>query len=314
MCPLEQLLKLICIVKPYISPTLAVKDGRHPIKDRFQSQKFVPNDAYATLQTRFQIITGCNMSGKSTYIRSIALLNLMMQIGSFVPATHASLPIIHQLFARTSTDDCISANASTFALEMREMAFILRNIDSHSLVIVDELGRGTSTRDGLSIALAISEALIDSKALVWFATHFKDLVTILAERPGVLSLHMGVSIAPDLSSMHMLYRIAEGAEPNAHYGFAMARVYPLPADMLRIAEQVSNTLQMQARNRKMSSVGIVRARKRKLLLALKEHLEQARHGTLEGEALAGWLKELQKEFVLRMSAIDEEAAVAATEQ
>jgi DNA mismatch repair protein MSH4 len=299
-------------VKPHISQTLAIKDGRHPIKDRFQQQQYVPNDAYATQQTRFQIMTGCNMSGKSTYIRSIALTNLMMQIGSFVPATYASLPIIRQLFARTSTDDCISANASTFALEMREMAFILRNIDAHSLVIVDELGRGTSTRDGLSIALAISEALIESRALVWFATHFKDLVAILDERPGVISLHMGVSITTDNSSMNMFYRVAEGAEPNAHYGLAMARVFPFPQDMLEIAELVSNSLQTQARKRKMSSVGMVRLKKRKLLLHLKEHLEQARGGSLEGEALSNWLKDLKKEFVLRMTAVDEEAAAVVT--
>lgn len=298
-------------MKPEISTTLAIKDGRHPIKDVHQQAKYVSNDVYASPQTRFQIVTGCNMSGKSTYIRSVPLISLMMQVGSFVPASHASLPIFSQIFARTSTDDSMSANASTFALEMREMAFILRNMNPSSLIIVDELGRGTSTRDGLAIAIAISEALIESKAFTWFATHFKDLVNILAERPGVLSLHMGVTIAPDLSSMQMLYRVAEGLEPNAHYGIAMASVFPLPADMLETAKVVSKTLQDAARNRKMSSVGLVRLKKRKVLLHLKEHLEQARAGKLEGEALSAWLKELQKEFVLRMSAIDEAAAEAA---
>ncbi len=121
----------------------------------------------------------------------VSLLQVMGQIGCFVPAQHAVFPIIHQLFVRMSTDDSIEANMSTFSLEMREAAFILRSVTSHSwkslahlanrnvneksLAIIDELGRGTSTRDGLAIALAISEALIQSNSLVWFATHFQQL-------------------------------------------------------------------------------------------------------------------------------------------
>jgi DNA mismatch repair protein MSH4 len=138
-------------------------------------QRFVPNDVYATELHRFQIITGCNMSGKSTYTRTIPLLQIMAQIGCFVPAEYASFSIIDQLFVRMSTDDSIEANMSSFSVEMRDVAFILRNINAKSLTIIDELGRGTSTRDGLAIALAISEALIQSTSLVWFATHFNEL-------------------------------------------------------------------------------------------------------------------------------------------
>lgn len=119
---------------------------------------------------------------------------VMAQIGSFVPAEYASFPILHQLFARVSVDDNIEANVSTFAAEMGGTAFILRNIDRRSMAIIDELGRGTSTRDGLAIALAIAEALVESRALVWFATHFRDLATIMAERNGVISLHLAVEV------------------------------------------------------------------------------------------------------------------------
>lgn len=120
-------------VRPQLADTLAIKSARHPIREKIQHNKFVPNDVYATQQTRFQIITGCNMSGKSTYIRSIALMAVMAQIGSFVPAEYASFPILHQLFARVSMDDSIEANVSTFAAEMRETAFILRNINKRSM-------------------------------------------------------------------------------------------------------------------------------------------------------------------------------------
>lgn len=105
----------------------------------------------------------------------IPLLQIMAQIGGFVPAEYASFTIIHQLFVRVSIDDSIEANMSSFSVEMRDVAFILRNIDAKSLTIIDELGRGTSTRDGLAIALAISEALIESNSFVWFATHFNQL-------------------------------------------------------------------------------------------------------------------------------------------
>ena len=164
--------------RPELTQTLAIKSGRHPIREKIHKEKYVPNDAYATRQSRFQIITGCNMSGKSTYIRSIALMAVMAQIGCFVPASYASFPIFHQLFARVSMDDSIEANVSTFAAEMRETAFILRNIDDRSLVIIDELGRGTSTRDGLCIAIAVAEALVDSGAIIWFVTHFRDLAKV----------------------------------------------------------------------------------------------------------------------------------------
>lgn len=295
---------------PAISDTLALKEARHPIREKFQRQKYIANDVYATKSTRFQIITGCNMSGKSTYIRGVALACIMMQIGCFVPATHAFLPIIRQLFARIHNEDSIEDSASTFALEMREMASILHSIDRHSLAIIDELGRGTSTRDGLAIAVAISEALIESNALVWFATHFQDLVGILQARPGVISLHMSVEIAPDSNSMKMNYRIANGAVPNNHYGLAFARVFPLPPAMLDKAEEVSRVLHERVHSRKVASSVVIAQRKRKLLLTLKEHLEQAQNGLLEGEMLRSWLIHLQEEFVNRMSAIDEEAQKA----
>ena len=190
------------------------------------------------------------MSGKSTYIRSVALVQIMTQIGSFVPAAHASFPVVRQIFARTSTDDSLEENAGAFALEMREMAFILRGIDARSLAVVDELGRGTSSRDGLAVALAVSEALMASGALVWFATHFRDLARVLEARAGALSLHKSVSVGADPRSMTMLYRVAEGAVPDRNYGVAFARVFPFPADVLRVAEEACGALAERAARRK----------------------------------------------------------------
>jgi DNA mismatch repair protein MSH4 len=300
-------------VRPQLTDTLAIQAGRHALRERFHNQKYIPNDVYATQQARFQIITGCNMSGKSTYIRSIALMTVMAQIGSFVPASYGSFPIIGQLFARVNMDDSIEANVSTFASEMRETAFILRNIDRRSMVIIDELGRGTSTRDGLAIALAIAEALVESRALVWFATHFRDLATIMAERNGVINLHLAVENGTSSSedgpnSMTMLYKIAEGAVQEQHYGLKLACALPLPPRVLETAEEVAAKLESDVSKRKKTSALVIKERKRKLILHLKEHLTQAKDGVMEGEVLASWLRELQKEFVVRMTAIDAETA------
>ena len=292
--------------RPAMSNTLAIRAGRHPIREKIHNTKFIPNDVYATQQTRFQIITGCNMSGKSTYIRSVALMTIMAQVGSFVPAQYAAFPIIQQLFARVSMDDSIEANVSTFAAEMRETAFILKNINRHSMVIVDELGRGTSTRDGIGIAIAIAEALVESRALVWFATHFRDLSNILAERNGVVNLHLSVNMSPN--RMEMLYKIASGTVQDEHYGLKLAKVLPLPPNVLEHAEHVSHVLEAQVKRRKEHSLGVVHARRRKLLLNLVEHAGQARDGAMSDENLKKWLGDLQVEFINRMSALDEEMA------
>lgn len=299
-------------VQPELSTdVLAVKSARHPIREKIQQEKYIPNDIYAPqAHKRFQIITGCNMSGKSTYIRSIALLTIMAQIGSFVPADYASFPIKNSLFARISTDNCVEANVSTFASEMREMSFILRNIEPRSLVIVDELGRGTSTTDGLSIAIAISEALIQSKAHVWFVTHFRDLPRILAERVGVYNLHMHVDIAPDFSAMKMRYRISEGREEQKYYGLALAQLVDLPDEVMEVAVAASQQLNARNEEKRGNAKVVTLAKRRKLAICLKMTLVQAVEGELAGEQLLEKMRKVQEEFCVRMAAIEAEYVVA----
>ncbi|MCJ1474638.1 MutS protein msh4 [Lambiella insularis] len=292
-------------VRPELTSTLALKNARHPIREKIHTDKYIPNDVYATPQTRFQIITGCNMSGKSTYIRSVALMVVMAQIGSFVPASYASFPLHHQLFARISMDDSVESNTSTFAAEMRETAFILGNVDKRSLVIIDELGRGTSTRDGLCIAIAIAEALIESKAMVWFVTHFRDLAKFLAERPGVVNLHLAVDMT-DADRMMMLYKIASGYVQEEHYGIALAKVVSLPPEVIKVAERVSLTLRANSEQKRKQSKIIVEAKRKRLFLGLREQLQHAKEGNMQGDVLRSWLKKLQDEFVNRMYALDQQ--------
>lgn len=268
----------------------------------------MPNDYYATEQYCFHVVTGCNMSGKSTYIRTIALLQIMAQVGSFVPAEYASFPIIHHMFARVSMDDSIESNLSTFSVEMREMAFILRNVDDKSLAIIDELGRGTSTRDGLAIAIAMSEALIQSKASVWFATHFVELAKVLADRPGILNLHLAVknSTTEDgLPHITMLYKVTRGIiDEDAHYGINLARALGFPPTFIQKAEEVANDLRQKRATNQQSSESRKLVARRRLILSLHEALKQAKDSGSE-EALPGYLSRLQEEFIMRMEEVEE---------
>ncbi|KAI1128429.1 muts domain V [Nemania abortiva] len=289
--------------RPEISEALALKSARHPICERVNPEQFVPNDAYADENNRFQIITGCNMSGKSTYIRMAALMQVMAQIGSFVPAQYAAIPIIQQLFVRMSTDDSIEANMSTFSLEMREMAFILRNINNKSLVIIDELGRGTSSRDGLAIALAISEALVQSGAIVWFATHFQELTKILGSRPGVLNLHLETDVSyssEDQARMTMLYKIKSGPVEETNYGLNLAKAMGFPERFIEVAQEVSQTISESMERKKSASESRRLIRQRKLILNLYSMLTQLRGSGMDDAAMGSYLRRLQNEFVLEM--------------
>ncbi|KAI1105460.1 DNA mismatch repair protein-like protein MutS [Jackrogersella minutella] len=293
--------------RPEIGNALALKGARHPICERANQERFVPNDVFANDQHRFQIITGCNMSGKSTYIRMISLLQVMAQVGCFVPAQYAAFTVIQQLFVRMSTDDSIEANMSTFSLEMREMAFILRNINGRSLAIIDELGRGTSTRDGLAIALSISEALIQSNSLVWFATHFQQLAKVLGSRPGVLNLHLATEtyqMDDGNPKMTMLYKITSGPVQEEHYGLNLARAIGFPERFIGVAEDVSKTLAETIEKKKQTSQSRKLLRRRKLILNLHDTLKQLRESDMDDAALGSYLKRLQDEFVSRMDEIE----------
>lgn len=311
-------------VRPMLADTLALKAARHPILEMSLEDRFVPNDYYANEQHSFQIITGCNMSGKSTYIRAVALLQVMAQIGCFIPAEFASFTIIHNLFSRTSTDDSIEANMSTFSVEMRDIAFILRNINHKSLAIIDELGRGTSTRDGLAIAIAIAEALIQSNALCFFTTHFTELAHVLQDRPAVLNLHLvtETSVAEDkneIPRMTMLYRVGSGPVRDENYGVKLARAVGFPRRFIDVAEEVTNFLRRQAEARRQGSEARRLARRRQLVLRVSEAMRQAGNTDMEEGALRGYLRRLRDEFIecmqkIEAGAVDDENEAVAEEE
>lgn len=197
---------------------------------------------------------------------------------------------------------------STFSVEMRDMAFILRNINDKSLAIIDELGRGTSTRDGLAIAISMAEALVQSNAVVFFATHFAELAHVLQDRPGVLNLHLETETtlaADNTPRMTMLYKIGAGPVQEESYGIKLARAIGFPDAFLEQAEDAASFLRRQAEAKRQSSEARRLARRRKLVLNLRETLQQAHDSDMGEETLRNFLKRLRDEFTARMDEIEE---------
>ncbi len=243
-------------------PILDIVDGRHPVLDHFMDQEpFVPNDTLLDIDAnQLAIITGPNMAGKSTYIRQVALLVLLAQMGSFVPAKSAKIGIADRIFTRVGAADDIARGQSTFMVEMVETANILNNATPQSLIILDEVGRGTSTFDGLSLAWAIAEYLHDNpmvKARTLFATHYHELTELALARNGVKNYNVAVREWGD--KVIFLRKILPGSTDKS-YGIHVARLAGLPKEVLTRAGEVLSNLEGDA----LSDVGepkLARSRK-----------------------------------------------------
>lgn len=224
---------------------ITIKDGRHPVVERLlNGAPFVPNDV--TLDSggnRVAIITGPNMAGKSTYMRSVALIVLMAQIGSFVPAKSAEISICDSIFTRIGASDDMTTGQSTFMVEMNEVAYILKNATKNSLLILDEIGRGTSTFDGMSIARAVLEFVTDKKKLgakTLFATHYHELTVLEDDLDGVRNYNIAVKKRGD--DITFLRRIVKGAADES-YGVEVAKLAGLPASVINRAKAVLKELE-----------------------------------------------------------------------
>ncbi|KAK4132768.1 hypothetical protein BT67DRAFT_443453 [Trichocladium antarcticum] len=303
LCSFAHLATTQNYVRPIITDNLVLKAARHPVVE-VRKPNFVPNDVYSGDQgARFKVITGGNMSGKSTFIRSIAMIQVLAQIGSFVPAQYAAIPICDRLFTRLSTEDKPEGNLGTFAVEMTEMNVILRQVTKDSLVIIDELGRGTSTKEGLALALAMSEKLIETGCRVFFATHFTELARVLnsTKRNNVLNVHVvGESITKDnILQITLPHTIASGPVKNEDYGLDLARRF-LPERVIKNAEQICQFLRHKSLH-KATGPATKAMKQNKLILALPDLLKQANTSTMDESALASYLKKLQIEFTIRMN-------------
>lgn len=228
-----------CTLSSYVRPefidTMAIKGGLHPILEKIGHELPVVNNTYASTDSNFILITGPNMSGKSTYLRQMAMLQIMAQTGSFVPAEYASFRIADQIYSRIGTDDDMQTNSSSFMLEMREINYIIQNASNTSLIIIDELGRGTSPDEGAGLCHAICEYLLQLKAFIFFTTHFLELGDLDKLYPNVLNYHFECGEDGEILGNHHLVR---GKAADEHYGIKLAELSSLPRELLDDARSI----------------------------------------------------------------------------
>ena len=232
---------------------IVIKDGRHPVVEQFvKDSYFVPNDTKLNVTTdRLLLITGPNMAGKSTYMRQVAIIVLMAQMGSFVPAAEATVGITDKIFTRVGASDDLASGQSTFMLEMNEVAYILKNATRKSLIIYDEVGRGTSTFDGMSIARAIVEYTASRKigAKTLFATHYHELTSMEKEFDGIVNYNVAAKKRGD--SITFLRKIVRGSTDDS-YGIEVAKLAGLPNEVIKRAKEVLASVEESAKNIKLT--------------------------------------------------------------
>jgi len=264
----------------YVRPVLNEEDridivgGRHPVVEKMLEEPFVPNDVHLSPEERILIITGPNMSGKSTYLRQVALIVLMAQIGSFVPAESATIGLVDRIFTRVGAQDEIAAGQSTFMVEMIETANILNHATPRSLLILDEIGRGTSTYDGISIAWAVVEYIhnhpkLGSKTL--FATHYHELTELARMLPRVRNYN--VAVVEEGDQVIFLRKIKPGGADRS-YGIHVAKLAGMPRSVIRRAEEILASLEQEGARAPIKAQRVAEAQQLSFLSTTSPVLEE----------------------------------------
>ncbi|TMW68241.1 hypothetical protein Poli38472_005709 [Pythium oligandrum] len=230
--------------RPYVCPrvsecgSLVIKDGRHPLVERvMQDQDFIPNNTFFGPTSTFHVITGANCAGKSTYMKAVALITILAHMGCHVPATDAFIPLCDRICTRFGTSDDMEENASTFAVEMTETSFILETCTSRSLVLIDELGRGTANDEGQAIAWSVSEELIKRRSYTCFATHYHRMNALAKLYVNCRCYHLGA--VPGQNHILFRYKLCDGGlSMSVKYGIITAKICGIPPDVISQAERL----------------------------------------------------------------------------
>ncbi|KAK0414769.1 hypothetical protein QR680_011608 [Steinernema hermaphroditum] len=272
---------------------MVIKQGRHPVLE--QNCDATSNDTYLAEESRFVMITGPNMAGKSTYLKQVCLLQILAQMGSMVPAEFASFKLMTRIFSRVGHNDDLNANLSAFALEMSEMNIITQFADADSLVVIDELARSTSTEEGIGISYAICERLIAKHAYVLFATHFLDLALLEMNYPAVQNCHFAVEIHKDADGREILettHKMCKGTYKGPLYGLELAELTTFPSDIVEKARSLAQKLRVSAEQRHNIADSEVDIR---IMAQLAHKIAQAfpRAAEIDTEQLSAYLNQLR---------------------
>ncbi|XP_060559607.1 mutS protein homolog 4-like [Ruditapes philippinarum] len=294
-------------VRPEFTDTFAVKQSRHPILEKISIEHPVPNNIYASEDSNFVVITGPNMSGKSTYLRQIALLQIMAQIGSFVPAEYASFRIANQIFSRIGSDDDLETNSSTFMLEMREINYIIQTVSDNSLIIIDELGRGTSVEEGVGLCFSICEHLINTKAFTFFVTHFRDLTLLDSLYPNVenycFEIHRSFSTEANCEKVTYTHILSKGKTEEKHYGIQLAEISTLPPSVVEYAKQLAVKIEEEKKNSEKQDKEL--SRQRAVFKLATRLVQAARSSRLDEDSLKQYVTSLRKKYDEEVLSLEE---------
>ncbi|MGM0912975.1 MAG: DNA mismatch repair protein MutS [Pseudomonadota bacterium] len=244
LCAFAERARALEFVRPHLAeaPGIAIRGGRHPVVERVSDAPFVPNDLMMGDDRRMLVITGPNMGGKSTYMRQAALIVLLAHTGSFVPADAAEIGPVDRIFTRIGSSDDLAGGRSTFMVEMTETASILHNATDESLVLMDEIGRGTSTFDGLSLAWASAEHLTRTRAFTLFATHYFEMTALPEQAEGVANVHL--TAAEHRDGIVFMHRVEEGPASQS-YGLQVAQLAGVPQGVIARAREKLAQLEQQ---------------------------------------------------------------------
>ncbi|XP_062325919.1 mutS protein homolog 4 isoform X1 [Osmerus eperlanus] len=319
---LDMLLSLAnaCTISDYVRPeftdTLAIKQGRHPILERIGGQQPVSNNSYISEGSNFVIITGPNMSGKSTYLKQVALCQIMAQIGSYVPAEYASLRIADQIFTRIGVDDDFETSSSTFMVEMKEVSYIIHNVSDRSLIIIDELGRGTSAEEGVGLCHAVCEFLLRLKAFTLFATHFLELCQLETLYPNVENQHMEVqhtrSAEAGTESVVYTYLLSQGCSEERNYGLRAAEMTALPDSVIQEAKTIASRVSKQLSTKQHTNPETLC--QRAVYHLATRLLQTARNSRLDPDSLRIYLRGLKTRYETELQVMGEAVSMETEEE
>ncbi|EFJ30915.1 hypothetical protein SELMODRAFT_88599 [Selaginella moellendorffii] len=271
---------------------IAIETGRHPILESLPSGDFVANNTFLSEASNMVIVTGPNMSGKSTYLHQVALITILAHIGCYVPAQFASFRVVDRLFTRIGEADDMEMNSSSFMREMREAAYFVQNVTPRSLILIDELGRSTSSYDGLALAWSFSEYLLSLKAYVIFATHMQKLGELSTIYPNVKVSFFAVNI--NNNRLNFEFTLREGCTSIAHYGLLLSNVVGLPPSVIQGARRVIDALESRESKAletyRLSSTG--RSLQKDYHVA--QRLLTLKQAKMEPDVLRGYLAKLQQ--------------------
>ncbi|XP_044487299.1 DNA mismatch repair protein MSH4 [Mangifera indica] len=273
---------------------IAIDSGRHPILESIHSE-FVANNIFVTEASNMLIVMGPNMSGKSTYLQQICLIIILAQIGCYVPANFSTIRVVDRIFTRMGAMDNLESNSSTFMTEMKETAFVMQNVSQRSLIVMDELGRATSSSDGFAIAWSCCEHLLSLKAYTIFATHMENLSELATMYPNVKVVHFYVDIRNN--RLDFKFQLTDGQRHIAHYGLLLAEVAGLPSSVVEMAKSI--TARITAKEVQRMEVNCLQYNQLQMAYHVAQRLLCLKYSSQDEDAIRQALQSLKENYTNR---------------